>query len=189
MKTPYTAAYDIEVPEGTGNWLAASRYNVWTKRMGPGDAPLSVLERRDGRVLRIPDQERVMHQIPIGTPYHIEHDFGFWRTTGADTLFLRAEYDGATFYTMIVGTHGRKFGSEAISWFCPRCGELVLTVAFDMKRYGLAAFAAFALDQVRDFNAAASARTCAKCGHVHPSAYGVDPRSDRPEEADARAQW
>ena len=189
MKTPYATAYDIYLGEGDGNWQDASRYQVWTKSMPIGEPSLSVIERRDGAVLRLPDNPRVTHHIPAGTPYHIEHSFGFWRTTGSDTMFVRAELDGQTYYTLIVGTHALEFGTEKIGWFCPRCSAELRGTTFDLRRFGLEKFWAYALAQVREFNASTEARTCATCGHVHPSAYGLNPEADSALESEARDQW
>lgn len=189
VKTPYVPAYDIQLQDSDGRWREASRYQIWTKRVPLDEPALSLLERRDGGVLRVPDQERVMHRIPAGTPYHVEHSFGFWRTTGSDTLFLRAEVEGDAYYTMIVGTHSPQFGTEMLSWFCPRCGQPLQTATFELRRFGLEAFWAFALECARAFNAAPATRACRGCGHVHPGAYGLDPQLDATDEAAGRAQW
>jgi hypothetical protein len=184
----YVAGHDIYLGEGDGNWQEASRYQVWTKRYPTTNAPLSVIERRDGKVLRSPDILRVMHRIPSGTPYHIEHLFGFWRTTGSDTLFIRAEVENDVNYTIVVGTHDADFGIETIAWFCPRCNAELRTATFDLARFGLDRFWTFALEQARAFNDSTE-RTCSGCGNIHPLAYGFQQSADLPLEVEARAQW
>jgi hypothetical protein len=189
VKKPYATAHDIYLGQGDGDWQDASRYQVWTKSYPLDAPPLSVLERRAGTVLRVPDTSRLLHHVPAGTPYHIEHLFGFWRTTGSDTMFLRAEYDNQTYYTMIVGTHALEFGTETIAWYCPRCVAEVRAATFDLRRYGLDAFAAFVLEQVRAFNASSDTRTCPSCVHVHPYAYGLNENADAGPESQGRAAW
>lgn len=187
MSTGYTPAYDIYLGEGDGSWQEASRYHVWTRK-DPASAPaLSVLERRDGRVLRVPERSRVMHRVPGGVPYHIEHLFGFWRTTGADTIFIRAESDESVYYTLIVATTGPDAGTDTVAWFCPKCGTELESDAFPSARYGLRAFWSHALHLARAFNA--SKRTCRTCGHEHPYAYGFDAAQDDGAERVGRAAW
>jgi hypothetical protein len=189
VTAPYTPAYDIYLGEGDGSWQEASRYQVWTNRYPISDPPLSVIERREESVLRAPDSLRVFHRIPSGTPYHVEHLFGFWRTTGSDTLFIRAEVESDVYYTIVVGTHSANFGIETIAWFCPRCAAEVRSATFDLRRFGLEQFWSFVLAQVREFNATTEARTCGGCGHIHPHAYGWEPKADLPLESEARALW
>ncbi len=187
MTTPYTPAYDIYLGEGDGSWQEASRYQIWTRKDTLAEAPLSVIERREGKVLRVPEQSRVMHRIPGGTPYHIEHLFGFWRTTGADTIYIRAEAEDEVYYTLIVATSGKDVGTETIAWYCPKCGSALKSEDFAAKRFGLRAFWNHGLDTARAFNA--SDRTCAGCGHVHPNAYGFDAQTDHTDEREGRATW
>jgi len=184
----YIPAYDIYLGEGDGSWQEASRYQIWTRKAALADPALSVLERRDGKVLRVPERSRVMHRIPGGVPHHIEHLFGFWRTTAADTVFIRAEMDDEVYYTLIVATTGRDVGTETVAWYCPKCGAELQSAAFPAARFGLRAFWNHALEQARAFNAAA-ARTCAGCGTTHPHAYGFDAQVDRDDEREGRALW
>lgn len=188
MTTPYTPAYDIYLGEGDGSWQEASRYQVWTRKDELTDPPLSVLERRDGQILRVPEQLRVMHRIPGGVPYHIEHLFGFWRTTAADTIFIRAEMDDGVYYTLIVATTGPEVGTETVAWYCPRCNAELASDAFSARRFGLRAFWNHALEQARAFNGA-PARTCAGCGNTHPYAYGFDKQLDDDREREGRSAW
>lgn len=187
MSTRYTPAYDIYLGEGDGSWQEASRYQVWTRKDASNAPALSVLERRDGQVLRVPERSRVMHRIPGGTPYHIEHLFGFWRTTGADTIFIRAAADDGVYYTLIVATSGEEAGTDTVSWSCPNCGAELESERFDSARYGLRKFWAHALDLARAFNE--SKRTCPGCGHVHPFAYGFDAAQDAGSEREGRSAW
>jgi hypothetical protein len=176
VSTRYTPAYDIYLGEGDGSWQEASRYQVWTRKDALTAPALSVLERRDGNVLRVPDRSRVMHRIPGGTPYHIEHLFGFWRTTGADTIFIRAEADDSVYYTLIVATSGEDVGTDTVSWYCPKCQAELESHTHDSARYGLPAFWTRAGELARAFNE--SKRTCAACGHAHPPAYGFGAAQD-----------
>ena len=186
MTTPYTPAYDIYIGEGEGDWQEASRYHIWTKKY-PLTAPaLSLLERRDEGVVRVPERSRVMHRVPGQTPYHIEHLFGFWHTTANDTVFLRTEIDDSVIYTLIVAT--TKLGLETMTWYCPKCGERLHADEFQGRRFGLRAFWRHTTDAARAFNAS-PARTCAKCGHVHPVSYGFDDRLDNDEEREGRTLW
>jgi hypothetical protein len=190
VTTPYTPAYDIYLGEGDGSWQEASNYHIWTRKDAAGDTSLSVLERREGQVLRVPERSRVMHRIPGGTPYHIEHLFGFWRTTAADTIFIRAEMDDGVYYTLVVATTGKttgKLGTETVAWYCPKCNAELTSDAFAAGRLGLRAFWDHALEQTRAFNA--NARACADCGNVHPYGYGFDGQLDDEHEREGRAAW
>lgn len=186
MTTPYTPAYDIYIGEGDGEWQGASRYHVWTKKYALAAPPLSLLERHTEGVARVPEQSRVMHRVPAGTPYHIEHLFGFWHKTANDTVFLRTEIDGSVSYTLIVAT--TKIGIEVMEWYPPRCDNASHADEFAGRRYGLGAFWKHTTDEARTFNAS-SARTCVNCGHVHPTAYGFDERVDSNEEREGRTLW
>jgi hypothetical protein len=186
VTTPYTPAYDIYIGEGDGDWQEASRYHIWTKKY-PLDAPaLSLLERHTQGVARVPEQSRVMHRVAAGTPYHIEHLFGFWHTTANDTVFLRTEIDGSVIYTLIVAT--TKIGIEKMEWYCPKCDHRAHGAEFQGRRYGLRAFWKHTTEEARAFNASA-ATACANCGHVHPSAYGFDYRADNDDERKGRELW
>jgi len=187
VSTRYTPAYDIYLGEGDGSWQEASRYQIWTRKDALSVPALSVLERRDGNVLRVPERSRVMHRIPGGVPYHIEHLFGFWRTTGADSIFIRAEMDESVYYTLIVATSGPDVGTDTIAWYCPKCQAELESEAFDSARFGLAAFWSHAGDAARAFNA--SKRTCPACGQAHPYAYGFDGAADGDDERAGRAAW
>jgi hypothetical protein len=186
VTTPYTPAFDIYVGEGDGDWQEASRYNVWTKKYRLDAPDLSVLERHPEGVARVPDRSRVMHRVPAGTPYHIEHLFGFWHTTANDTVFLRADVDGSVIYTLIVAT--TKIATETMEWYCPKCGNRLHVEDFQGRRYGLRAFWKHTTDAARAFNAS-PARTCAQCGYEHPTSYGFDDRADDGAEQAGRALW
>jgi hypothetical protein len=186
VTTPYQPAFDIYVGEGGGEWQEASRYHIWTRKYEAAQPALSILERHPQGVARVPEAERVMHRTAAGTPYHIEHLFGFWHTTANDTVFLRAEMEPNVLYTLIVAT--TKIGIETIAWYCPRCGNALQSSDFQGRRYGLRAFWKHTTDAARAFNAS-GARTCGGCGHVHPPAYGFYDTLDTPEEREGRAQW
>jgi hypothetical protein len=186
VTTPYQPAFDIYVGQGDGEWQEASRYHVWTRKFDLALPALSVLERHPEGVARVPEQERVMHRTAAGTPYHIEHLFGFWHTTANDTVFLRAEIDAAVLYTLIVST--TKLGVETIAWYCPKCGNTLHASDFQGRRFGLRAFWKHTTGAAREFNAS-SLRTCGSCGHVHPPAYGFDDKLDTEEERGGRTQW
>jgi hypothetical protein len=186
VTTPYTTAYDIYVGEGDGEWQEASRYTVWTRKYGLEQPALSVLERLPAGIARVPEQERVMHRIAAGTPYHIEHLFGFWHTTANDTVLLRAEMDESVLYTIIVST--TKIATETMAWYCPKCGNALHSTDFAARRFGLKAFWKKTTDEARAFNASA-ARTCSACGHEHPPAYGFDEKLDTDDEREGRTQW
>jgi len=187
VSSRYTPAYDIYLGEGDGSWQEASRYQVWTRKDALTEPALSVLERRDGEVLRVPERSRVMHRVPGGIPYHIEHLFGSWRTTAADTIFIRAEMDESVYYTLIVATTGQDVGTDTVAWYCPKCQAELRSEAFDSARYGLRAFWTHALELARAFNA--SGRTCPGCGHVHPYAYGFEAAHDGDDERVGRSTW
>ncbi len=106
VRTPYTPAYDIYLGEVTAVGKRRATITFGRARTRRGDAPLSVLERRDGNILRVPERSRVMHRIPGGTPYHIEHLFGFWRTTAADSISSSApRWTDGIYYTLVIATH------------------------------------------------------------------------------------
>jgi len=188
------AVFDYRIPltgpEAPANaWQEASRYHVWSARH-PADAPhYDVVEVLPEGVVRIPGRERLMHIIPAGRPHRIEHAFGFWRICGADAVYIKSIYDGGFAYLMMVGTGSAEYTADTLRWTCGGCGRVLREVEVPTHRVRLHGLVKRALDEVRAFNADASARTCPDCRTVHPQSYGFEPTLDDDAEHAARAAW
>ncbi len=172
-----------------GAWAASGDHHIWHGRFAPDHPALEVWEWREAGIVRLPLADNALNMIPAGTPFHIEHLFGFWRVSAADTNWVRSVQADGVYYVMLVGGLNGADVAEEAAWFCPGCGgELVrhrLARGGDPARYWHAQ-----LDRVRAFNADNGARTCRSCGTVHPAVYGFDPASDTADEARARrAGW
>ncbi len=172
-----------------GAWAASGDHHVWRGRFAPGHPPLEVWEWHEAGIVRLPLAANALNMIPAGTPFHIEHLFGFWRVSAADVNWVRTVQEDGVYYLMLVGGLNGADVAEETVWFCPGCGaELVRhrqARGGDPESYWRTQ-----LDRVRAFNADARARTCRSCGTVHPTVYGFDPASDTAAEASARrAGW
>jgi hypothetical protein len=174
---------------GASAWHAANQNHVWSGRQVAGAPRFDVVERLPEGIVRLPERERVFHIIPAGRPYRVEHAFGFWRTCGADTLYIRSPYEGGSVATLIVSTANRTYRSDRLAWTCPACGRELRALEVPTRRVRLAGLLARALADVRAFNSDAAARTCSDCGAVHPISYGFESASDNDEERAARADW
>lgn len=177
-------------PEAPGRaWQEASRNQIWSARHVPGAAPLTVVELLpEGRV-RLPDRERLFHIIPAGRRHRIEHAFGFWRTCGADALYIKSGYEAGVAYMMVISTAPEAYDSDTIGWTCLSCGHELGSVEIPTRRVHLRGLLERSIAAVRSFNANAAERTCPACGAIHPHAYGFEPGDDWDEERAARTAW
>jgi hypothetical protein len=171
------------------HWQEVSRNQIWSARYPADAAPLSVIERLPEGVLRLPDRERVFHIIPAGRPHRIEHAFGFWRTCGADALYIRSGYEAGVAYMLVVSTAAEDYRSDTIGWTCASCGHELRSVEIPTRRLHLRGLLERSLAAVRAFNSDATERMCPSCGTVHPVAYGFEPEEDADDERAARAGW
>jgi hypothetical protein len=170
-------------------WQEASRNQIWSARHPAGAASLAVVEvLPEGRV-RLPERDRMFHIIPTGRPHRIEHAFGFWRTCGADALYVKTPYEAGVAYMLVISTAAESYQSDTLSWACLGCGHELSTLEIPTRRLHLRGLLERSLAAVRAFNADAAARTCAACGAVHPLAYGLEPEDDNDAERAARAEW
>ena len=170
-------------------WQELSRNQIWSARHPAGDAPLTVVEMLPEGAVRLPDRERIFHIIPAGRAHHIEHAFGFWRTCGADALYIKSTYVAGMVYMMTISTAAESYVSDTIGWFCLNCGHGLRSIEIPTRRLHLRGLLERSLIAVREFNANATDRTCSGCGSVHPLAYGFEVEEDNDEESAARAAW
>lgn len=183
-------SFPLRRPEAAfGRWAAAGDHHIWHARFAPDHPPLEVWEWHNAGILRLPVTDHALNMIAAGTPYHIEHLFGFWRISAADTNWVRSVQQDGVYHVMLVGGLNGASVAEQTLWFCPGCGSELLRHRLarggDPDGYWRAQ-----LELVRAFNADAARRTCKKCMTVHPTVYGFDPVADTAEEAGARrAGW
>jgi len=170
-------------------WQEVSRNQIWSARHPASDPPFGVIERFPEGAVRLPDRERTFHIIPAGRSHHIEHGFGFWRTCGADALYIKSAFEGGMVYMMVVSTAAEAYVSDTIGWSCLTCGRALQTLEIPTRRIHLRGLLERSLAAVRDFNASVTARTCSECGTLHPLAYGFEPEEDTVEERAARSGW
>jgi len=170
-------------------WQEASRYHVWSARHPAGTALYDVIEQLPEGIVRIPSRERLMHIIPAGRLYRIEHAFGFWRICGADSVYVKSAYDGGYAYLMMVGTASPEYKTDLLRWICNGCGRQLRAAEIPTRRVRLRGLVERALDEVRAFNADTSSRTCPSCRTIHPHSYGFEPALDSDVERAARGEW
>jgi hypothetical protein len=170
-------------------WQEANHNQVWSARHAVGAVPFSVLEVLPEGVVRLPERERTFHVVPAGRMHRVEHAFGFWRTIGADALYIKSPYENAFVYMMVVNAAADAYTTDTLTWTCPACGQLLRAVDIPTRRLRWNGLLDRALAEVRAFNEDAAARTCSACAAVHPYAYGFEPGDDRETERDARATW
>lgn len=173
---------------GPNGWHEANRYLLWTGHFAPDAPPVALQERLDGRSHTLPLRKRSLSLVPAGTPHRLTHLAGFWRTSEADLLVLRAELPEATYINLYVSS-GPQHGTDRLCWYCAGCGAELAPWEHDVRRYGPLSFWRKLLEPVRAFNAGAASRTCARCAAVHRLAYGFDAGDDTPEEREARTAW
>lgn len=171
-----------------GQWKKAGENYVWSRCVPPGGPELDLFERFDEGVVRVPVVERAVHVIPTGRPYRLAHVYGFWRMTGADTMYVRSPAPGGAAYMLLTGTSYDTYTEDRVFWACPKCGRELSGVAIP-KRMGLGGLLAQTAKAVRVFNADAAARTCPGCGTLHPPAYAMEPEADDEIEAAGRLAW
>ena len=172
-----------------GTWAACGDHHIWHARFAPDHPPLETWEMHKAGIVRLPLKDHTLNMIPAGTPYHIEHLFGFWRVSAADTIWLRSMQTDAAYHVMLIGgVNGPNVAEETV-WYCPGCGRDMVRHKHD-RGGAPEAYWKTQLGHVRTFNGDVLARTCMSCGAVHPVVYGFFPDDDRPDEASARrAGW
>jgi hypothetical protein len=180
---------DDEVPladaPASGQWKEAGRNYVWSICVPRDGAQIELLERLETAIVRVPVAERVMHVIPAGRPYRLTHVYSFWRTTGADTVYIRTPAPGGSAYMLLTGTSYSTYTEDRFFWMCSGCSSELSAFTIP-KSAGLRGLLAQSLKAVRAFNADPAAQTCLKCGTVHAPAYGMDASVD--DDADAAAR-
>jgi hypothetical protein len=193
MASPRTLPIlDDEVPlaeaDPRGQWTRAGQNYVWSRFVPAGGITIELFERIGEVVVRVPVVDRALHVIPTGRPYRLEHVYGFWRTTGADTVYLRTPAPGGNAYMLITGTSYDTYTEDRIFWTCGKCGHELKSATIP-KSSGLGGLLKQTAAAVRDFNADPHTRTCPECQTVHPPAYAMDVTADGELEASARREW
>lgn len=174
--------------DGPSGWHQANRYLLWTGHFALDAPPVALQERIGGRTETLPLRKRSLSLVPAGTPHRLTHFTGFWRTSDADFLVLRAELPEAVYVSLYVSS-GPLHRADRMFWVCAACGTELAPWTHDVELHGALAFWQRLREPVRAFNADAAARTCPGCGVVHAGAYGWDAEDDTPEECEARAAW
>ncbi len=192
METPIPF-YDIPLkglPGKYGSWQETPDYYCWTGRFETTDKPLTIWEKVEGGVVKIPEKPALLHVIPAGRPHHIEHLFGYWHSCNADKFVVRKEQEDAVYYMIVLGGAKRDYSYDVVAWYCASCGsELPAGAKVDAGARNRPKFLDEQLRLVRQFNEQEDLRRCVKCGIVHPKAYGLLPEDDTPLERDQRATW
>jgi hypothetical protein len=176
--------------ETDGRWELRGEYAIWCGRRAPDDAPFLLHERCEGgvRPIRRCDSHPLLHRIVAGTAFEVAHLFGFWIATDVDTVWVDAPGHGDQYCALIVGGTRDKPAQASCGWVCPRCAAHFAAASFAIPRQRFERFIAFAQDQVREFNADATRRTCPDCSNVHPLSYGFYQDLDTADERQARRQ-
>lgn len=172
-----------------GKWQRSEDYIVWSGCFPETEPPLSIWEMHNGGAVKIPNRDDLMHVVRGGTPYHVEHLFGYWRVCDADLVFFRTVQPGEVYYLLVAGGRPENYAKDALVWVCPECATQFNRHEFETGMRRWRKFWDAQLELVRKFNDDESLRTCPSCGHVHPQAYGFYPSEDTPAETEARRKW
>lgn len=154
-----------------GRWQRTHDYDIWTMCRPASTPDLTLWEKHGEGVVRVPDNDSVMHIIHGGVPHHIVGLFGYWRTCESDVVWFRVKREQQVHYAMVLGGCPSEYGTDTISWVCPSCANVLTAIEIKTGRKGLARFWAQEAPTVERFNASAAERTCGRCGHEHPLAY------------------
>jgi hypothetical protein len=177
--------FPLDAPNG---WNEANRYLLYAGHFPLDAPPIALQERLETGIETLPLRDRSLSLVPAGTPHRLTHWAGFWRTSDADFLVLRAVLPEAVYVSLYVSS-GPQHYTDRVFWLCESCGTELAPWVFDVRRYGALAFWTKLIEPVRAFNAGAQQRTCPKCGTLHPTAYGFAAEDDTEEERLARAAW
>jgi hypothetical protein len=174
--------------ETATRWERHGDYSIWCGGSAPGSAVYVLNEWRGNRVLAVPrrDSHPVMHRIPAGTPFEVEHLFGFWMSLDVDSVWIDTSVSGGQRCALVVGGMKGKPAEVACLWICPKCGEPFAQESFAIPRQRFERFLQFAQERVGIFNADERVRTCPSCAAIHPPSYGFYREEDGEAEQAAR---
>ena len=177
--------FPLDAPNG---WNEANRYLLYTGHFALDAPSIALQERLEATTETLPLRDRALSLVPAGTPHRLTHLAGFWRTSDADLLVLRAVLPEAVYISLYVSS-GPLHHNDRLFWYCQACGTELAPWTYDVRRYGALSFWNKLLEPVRAFNADVKQRTCPKCATVHPAAYGFAAEDDTEEERLARGAW
>lgn len=177
-----------EAPAQKERLFEFGQYWLWGSSISPEAPRLTVIEKLPEGLVEAYKPGYFLHLIKAGVPHHIVHLFGYWYSGDADGVWLQVEREDATTYAWIIGGRRRVKRAHRFAWICQRCGTMLAEQHHTDPDGRLETFLSAQLVALRQFNGD-PARTCRSCGHDHPLAYGLDPKSDLPEESAARAAW
>jgi hypothetical protein len=174
--------------DGPNGWHEANRYLLYTGHFPLEAPPVALQEWLGSGSETVPIRNRQLSMVPAGTPHRLTHLAGFWRTSDADLIVLRALLPEALYLSLYVSS-GPTHHYDRICWYCNECGTQLAPWEYNVERYGALPFWNKVLDPIRAFNADPAARTCPQCAAVHPIAYGFAAEADNEEERLARTIW
>lgn len=154
-----------------GQWRRTHDYEVWTHCQTKNEPPLTLWEAHGAGVVRLPDQDTLMHVIKGGVPHHVEQLFGYWRACDSDIVWFRIVRDDRVHYAMVLGGCPSAYESDKLLWICPSCANVLQQHEIVTGRKGVQRFWRQEGSFIDEFNNPVEHRTCDKCGHVHPPAY------------------
>jgi hypothetical protein len=112
-----------------------------------------------------------MHVVSGGTPFHIEHLFGYWRQCDSDLMWLSVTRGEWIRYALVIGGTPGAWTRDRLLWICPGCGEALSARDFATGPKGIERFWTAEREAVGSFNATFESRRCPSCGRVHPPAF------------------
>lgn len=194
QKTPlrdYKASVtDPEDLAALGKWQEAFDYRIWSARLSLDAPQFQLFEMLSEGILEIPQQgSRLMHLIKAGVPHHVSSQWGYWAVSDTDRIWIRAEWQGYAYYTIIMGGTPSAYQSDRLRWYCPQCGAVSHEVVYETAQQGWRGFWDAEVRAVEQFNTDASLRTCPACSSLHPFAYSFFADQDTPEAQAARHSW
>ena len=170
-------------------WHRTHDYQVWTDCRSDADPQLALWEAHAGGVLRVPDDNTVMHVVSGGVPHHVEGLFGYWRACDSDIVWIRTRHEGSARHVMVLGGCPGAYRKDVILWVCPACATQFNRHEILTGPKGLGKFLRAQAEIVASFNADESLRTCPKCNAVHPLAYPYRGEDGAPEARAGDPAW
>lgn len=175
--------------ETLGHWSQTQDYLVWTECRNANERPLTLWQAQGPGVVRLPDNDALMHVIAAGVPHHIEGVFGYWRTCGADIVWLRAVRGEHVRYVLILGGSPTEYRNDVIQWICPVCASAIDRHEVKTRWSDPSRFWDREAEIVAAFNADSSRRSCPNCRNVHPLGYRFRRAEVRPDPETEMLFW
>ncbi len=184
---PSTECFSLRVggagDEKLGELQAFGRYWVWGQASMPDTAPLRLYEWTEQGIADLTTEHYSLHRVKAGTPHHIDGLFGFWLISDADEQWVQVPRSDYHSYLLIAGGATDSNRVHHITWYCQDCGTQLGELRHLTHDGTPDSFLRAQDEAIQAFNADPAARTCPRCGVLHPAAYGFRVGRQEPRRA------